>query len=166
MEDEFEPQIREPAAPDLLRRQTAIVLAVGVAGILLIGGVILGRETASSTTRTVTVAAAPKAQEPPAANNTTTPGVGTNSASTGAPTPAPIVVPTDATLQAGAKGASVIALQKALISLGYLAGATDGAYGAATARAVASFQTAKGLTADGVAGAKTLATINADQTSG
>ena len=60
----------------------------------------------------------------------------------------------------------MIALQKALTTLGYAAGTADGTYGTTTAQAVTAFQTAKGLTADGVAGVKTLAAINAALASG
>ena len=69
-------------------------------------------------------------------------------------------MPTGATLRPDDKGASVIALQTALTTLGYAPGTADGTYGTKTAEAVAAFQTAKGLTADGIAGAKTLAAIN------
>ena len=40
--------------------------------------------------------------------------------------------------------------------LGYSAGALDGSYGPATKHAVAGFQGAHGLTADGIFGPKTL----------
>jgi len=161
-EDEREFQIRESAPKDLIRCQTAIVLSVVAAGILVAGGVAIGRITANTTTQTVTVAATPSTQQPPVATiapNTKSPGVGTTS-------PNPIAVPTNATLQRGNNGAAVLSLQKALAALGYSPGTADGAYGATTVQAVASFQTAKGLTADGVAGAKTLAALNAEQTSG
>ena len=70
-------------------------------------------------------------------------------------------MPTGETLRPGTKGSSVIALQKALASLGYEPGTADGTYGATTAQAVTAFQTANSLTADGLAGAKTIAAINA-----
>ena len=88
------------------------------------------------------------------------------SASTETGTPDANSVPTDAKLQLGSKGADVIALQKALTTLGYPAGAADGTYGATTTQAVKAFQTAKNLTADGIAGAATLAAINAALASG
>jgi len=75
-------------------------------------------------------------------------------------------VPTDATLRVGTNDPSVTALQKALTALGYTAGTADGNYGATTAQAVTAFQTAKGLVADGIAGAQTLAAINAALASG
>lgn len=53
----------------------------------------------------------------------------------------------------GDRGDKVLKLQRRLIELGYLPeGADDGAFGGQTRRAVIAFQTANGLTADGVAG--------------
>ena len=60
------------------------------------------------------------------------------------------------TLKPGDTGDQVTLLQQALTSLGYSTGSTDGNYGDATKAAVSSFQTAKGLTADGVVGPQTL----------
>ena len=56
----------------------------------------------------------------------------------------------------GASGSQVIALQKNLKELGYYSGAADGIYGNATKAAVKAFQKNCGITADGVAGPKTL----------
>jgi hypothetical protein len=70
--------------------------------------------------------------------------------STAAPT-----LPTG-TLKPGDSGAQVRALQRALKALGYPVGTIDGQYGPSTKTAVASFQHAAGLTADGVFGPKTL----------
>ena len=53
----------------------------------------------------------------------------------------------------GDRGDKVLKLQRRLIELGYLPeGSDDGAFGGQTRRAVIAFQTANGLTADGVAG--------------
>lgn len=53
----------------------------------------------------------------------------------------------------GDRGDKVLKLQRRLIELGYLPeGADDGAFGGQTRRAVIAFQTANGLTSDGVAG--------------
>ena len=65
------------------------------------------------------------------------------------------VLPTT-TLTPGDTGAQVRALQRALKALGYPVGTIDGQYGPATKTAVAAFQHAEGLTADGVFGPKTL----------
>ena len=53
------------------------------------------------------------------------------------------------------KGPDVSAVQQALQQLGYLEGTVDGIYGQTTATAVAAFQTANGLQADGMVGAQT-----------
>ena len=59
------------------------------------------------------------------------------------------------TLSVGSRGDSVKKLQQALIDLGYLKGKADGIFGQQTYKAVCSFQTAKKLTVDGLAGKKT-----------
>lgn len=66
---------------------------------------------------------------------------------------------TYATIRKGQKGDRVKTLQQALITLGYLKGSADGIFGNGTFRAVKAFQKAKKLTADGVAGKKTLSAI-------
>jgi murein L,D-transpeptidase YcbB/YkuD len=195
-ENELEWQLRDPTSPDLGRRQAAIVLAVVVAVFLVFAGILIGRETKSSSTKVVTVAPASQAAETPAATgaaddsaatstpststpststpststpSTSTPSTSTPSTSTpstSASTPSSSAVPTDTTLRPGAKGATVIALQNALTTLGYAPGTADGTYGATTTQAVTAFQTAKSLTADGAAGAETLAVINAALASG
>ena len=58
-------------------------------------------------------------------------------------------------LQSGDKGSAVKAMQQALKNLGYSVSA-DGSYGAQTLQAVMTFQKQNGLSADGVAGTKTL----------
>lgn len=60
------------------------------------------------------------------------------------------------TLKPGDTGAQVRALQRALKALGYPVGTIDAQYGPTTKTAVAAFQHAEGLTADGVFGPKTL----------
>ena len=55
-------------------------------------------------------------------------------------------------LQKGSKGDEVEALQQRLITLGYLEGSADGAFGNMTQTAVEAFQRANGLTVTGVAG--------------
>ncbi|MEU1281214.1 peptidoglycan-binding protein [Streptomyces sp. NPDC005805] len=63
--------------------------------------------------------------------------------------------PSYATLRTGSTGDQVRAAQWLLNVQGHAAGAVDGAFGSGTAAAVRSFQTVKGLTADGVVGART-----------
>ena len=69
-------------------------------------------------------------------------------------TPAPTAVPTR-TLKKNSTGEDVKKLQQALIDLGYLSDAADGTFGANTQEAVTRFQAVNGLSADGLAGAKT-----------
>ncbi len=61
-----------------------------------------------------------------------------------------------ATLRFKNRGERVRQLQQALISLKYLSGRADGIFGSRTRLAVIAFQKANGLTADGLAGKRTL----------
>lgn len=63
---------------------------------------------------------------------------------------------TGLTLKIGSEGMEVRYLQERLVVLGFYAKAVDGIFGTGTAVAVTTFQRANGLTADGVAGPKTL----------
>lgn len=56
----------------------------------------------------------------------------------------------------GSRGEEVRKIQKKLKELGYYKGSVDGIYGTATKKAVTSFQKNCGITADGIAGPKTL----------
>lgn len=69
-------------------------------------------------------------------------------------------VSTSTTLRVGTVSDAVKDLQNRLITLGYLTGKADGNFGVQTSLALIAFQKANGLTADGVAGAKTLNKIN------
>lgn len=64
-----------------------------------------------------------------------------------------------ATIRPGNTGQRVKILQQRLISLGYLKGSADGKFGNLTRQAVISFQSANRLTADGLAGKKTLTAL-------
>lgn len=83
------------------------------------------------------------------------------------PTPVPTPVPTiDITpnpeykqLQMGDRGDLVRAMQEKLIEYGYLQGEADGAYGNMTRQAVEAFQYHHGLSADGIAGRRTLTVL-------
>ena len=66
-----------------------------------------------------------------------------------------VALPTS-TLKPGDTGPQVRTLQRALATFGYSPGAVDGHYGPATQHAVARFQQASRLTADGIFGTKTL----------
>ena len=63
------------------------------------------------------------------------------------------------TLKAGMSGDAVKLMQQKLKDLGYYGGAVTGSFGNVTWEAVRAFQRANGLTADGVAGPKTLAAL-------
>lgn len=56
----------------------------------------------------------------------------------------------------GSQGDEVRRIQKKLRSLGYYRGAVDGVYGTGTQKAVRDFQKNCGITADGIAGPKTI----------
>lgn len=79
------------------------------------------------------------------------------------PTPAPTPAPTPSrpTLRRGSKGEYVVELQTILSRLGYDLGelGIDGDFGRMTQSAVMNFQSDRGLTRDGVCGAKTWAKL-------
>lgn len=62
----------------------------------------------------------------------------------------------DALSKIGSRGNEVRQIQQKLKSLGYYNGSVDGIYGTGTQKAVRAFQKNCGITADGVAGPKTL----------
>ena len=78
---------------------------------------------------------------------------------TATPTPKATDAPKNDTLKVGSRGTDVKALQNKLIELGYLSGKADGVYGSKTAAAVKAFQKDSKLSADGVAGEKTLSKL-------
>ena len=81
-------------------------------------------------------------------------------------TPAPAATPVPdmtTTLKLGSSGDAVNLLQARLTLLKYLNDTIDGRFGTQTAAAVAAFQEANGLTADGVAGPKTLTALYSDK---
>lgn len=64
------------------------------------------------------------------------------------------------TLYYGCKGERVKSLQRALRDVGVYKGSIDGVYGDLTLAAVIKYQSMKGLSQDGMAGPKTLASLN------
>ena len=91
-----------------------------------------------------------------AATVITPPGNGTPIPVTNTPRPTATPTPTSKVLSFGSNGEAVRELQRKLKALGFYNGVIDGDYGVATKTAVTNFQRAYGLTADGVAGEKTL----------
>jgi N-acetylmuramoyl-L-alanine amidase len=65
----------------------------------------------------------------------------------------------------GSKGEEVRRIQKKLRELGYYSGSVDGIFGSATKKAVIAFQKNCGITADGIAGAKTLRYLGLESSS-
>lgn len=63
-------------------------------------------------------------------------------------------------LEPGNSGARVVALRNRLVAMGFMERSASRTYDAQIQAAVQAFQTAHGLTADGVAGASTLAELN------
>ena len=72
------------------------------------------------------------------------------------PTLAPVQADTTVVLKMGSRGDDVKTLQTRLAELGFYTGSADGIFGSSTSLAVKNFQKSNGLTADGVAGQKTL----------
>lgn len=70
--------------------------------------------------------------------------------------------PSNGTLRQGDASTAVKELQERLIELGYLSGKADGKFGILTANALKAFQRNNKLTADGIAGAKTIAKLESD----
>ena len=68
--------------------------------------------------------------------------------------------PAVTTLKNGSRGSAVSDLQTKLNKLGFDCGKVDGIFGAKTEAAVRAFQTANGLTVDGMAGEKTLSALD------
>ncbi len=66
----------------------------------------------------------------------------------------------------GSTGSEVTQIQQKLSNLGYYSGSIDGVYGSETKRAVTNFQRDYGLTADGIAGSKTLNALGISSSSG
>ncbi len=64
------------------------------------------------------------------------------------------------TLRPGAEGPQVVALRNRLMAMGYLERSVTRQYDDAMTRAIQAFQTAHGLTSDGVAGESTMRAIN------
>jgi cytoskeletal protein RodZ len=116
-----------------------VLVAILIIGGLALAGVFSGSGSTPNATTT-------QPTTTPASTPTTTPSV-------------PSVPAPTTTLKPGDTGAQVKALQRALAQLGYSVGKVDGDYGTTTKTAVAQFQTAQKLTADGIFGPATRAAL-------
>jgi peptidoglycan hydrolase-like protein with peptidoglycan-binding domain len=87
--------------------------------------------------------------------------VAASPSSTPTPVPTPAITPNSEyrTLQVGDTGDDVTLMQRRLTELGYYAGTVDGVYGNQSRRAVERFQYYNGLSADGIAGKRTLTVL-------
>jgi hypothetical protein len=135
---------RRPRFASERRLSTRSVIAAGAFALVLLVIGLAAAGVFSSTSR-------------PRESTPSTSGRSTPTRST-RPKAVPVQIPTT-TLKLGDHGPQVRALQRALASPGYSTGGIDGHYGAATMRALASFQRAKGLSADGILGPATLAAL-------
>lgn len=159
----------EPPPPPSPRRRPPVgpwvaIVALVAAIALIVGGVLVAQALTDSDTDQAgpetTVTAPTTTSETTTAPETTTPTDTTPSTSPTTPT-GDTTVPQGVTLRPGDSGTEVQALQQALKTVGYDPGAIDGDYGPATQAAVVAFQTAEGLSADGVAGPETLTALAA-----
>jgi Putative peptidoglycan binding domain len=142
----------------------AIAALIGAIA-LIVGGILLAQNLTDSGdsggAATDTVATQPATTTTPTTTPETTPTTTTTPETTTTPDTGDIVVPEGVTLREGDSGDNVLALQQALVALGYDTGGTDGDFGQATQAAVVAFQTSESLTADGVAGPETLTALAA-----
>ena len=100
-----------------------------------------------------------------ASSDSSSSGSSSNSSSSGSSSSSSLL-DTSVTLQKNSNNDEVLKLQTMLASLGFYSGNKTGNFGDLTQDAVMAYQRSKGLTADGIAGKKTLAAINADYTNG
>jgi len=145
------PPASAPRARISLDRRIVVLVVLGVClllGILAAAGVFSGGGT------------------PAAAPTTTAPRTPATTGAATTPKPKPTVDVPTTPLKPGDTGAEVVQLQKALAAAGSSPGKADGDYGDATTNAVKEFQSAHGLTADGIAGPKTLAALETAVQSG
>ena len=147
---------------------TALVVATGIAVVTFRGGdgaqttavaepvTPSAEQTETDASPTPTTTTPTDTSETPAANSAS------EEPTTPTATDATFTLPGGAKLRLGegADSAVVTDLQQALKAAGYDPGPIDGKYGQKTVEAVAAFQRASGLSADGVVGAATAAALN------
>lgn len=157
-----EPTRSTPRRGNPLAGPWVAIAALVVAIALIVGGVLVAQGLTDSDE--------PSPAPPVTVPTTTTPAPTTPPDTTPETTPPPatgdIVLPEGVKLRSGDSGSGVEAVQQALAKLGYDPGAIDGDYGPATQAAVVAFQTAEGLSADGIVGPDTLNALAAALSTG
>ncbi len=153
------------------RRIVAGLVLLFLVGVAAAAAVVMFRG-GSDTTTTTTPSAAPTTTpttpvqiptETATSPSTTTPSTTTPSTTTpSTEAGSGFTLPEGAKLRRGEENdpAVVMQLQEALTAAGYEPGPADGTYGRGTEAAVAAFQEANGLSADGVVGPETAAALN------
>lgn len=143
-----------PLTPEEQRRRLAVAGLAALFLVVLVILVIVAATGDGESGDAGPVASGPVITSPPA-DTTTAPPTDTTATGTTPATPG-AGLPATGPLRVGDEGDEVLALQQALVELGFDPGEPDGAYGPQTAEAVSQFQQQQGLAADGVAGAETL----------
>lgn len=145
--------------PDRRRSRQSLVIAgrevtqlqaflVGGSALVVLLAILAAGGVFSSGSKPVSQPTTLTTPKPPVTTTQTTPS-----------SPTANVTPPSAPLKPGDSGAQVTLLQKALAALGFSPGKPDGSYGPGTTSAVKQFQNSKELTADGIAGAATIAAL-------
>ncbi len=142
------------------RRGLVVVLLAVVLGIALIAVIAddEGPPTANADVTTTTSLTSTTIRNSTATSTTAASGATTTTTAAGVTTTTKAGA-TRPDVKLGSKGADVTYLQQRLAALGYNPGSADGTFGPSTQTALVAFQTAKGLTADGVAGPATWAAL-------
>jgi hypothetical protein len=142
------------------RRRTLALAAVGLLAVTVIA-VVVATSGGGSSTGTAPTASTPQPAPERTTGTAASPTTPVQTQPTATSTPAKVTLPASGKLGNGDSGSAVVTLQKALISLGFHLGTPDGDFGSSTQAAVASFQSAHGLTPDGIVGAATVQKLNA-----
>jgi putative peptidoglycan binding protein len=157
-------------AETIARRRIVAALAAGGVVVAVIVVVVATSGGGRSTSVPTGVTASGSRSTPQAATPTPQPTTRTNPDGTATtptgtqpsspPSKREVTLPSSGMLKLGDSGAAVVALQKALAALGFKVGPPDGSFGPATGAAAAAFQTAHGLTPDGIVGPATAKELN------
>jgi hypothetical protein len=151
-------------SPEVRRRRQILALVVGVLVAIVIVAVVFATRGGGSKQPTAVTTPPP----PSVTGTSPSPGATPPTASPPASGPtgpsgqsvADVTLPAGGSLRSGDSGPEVVKLQKALAALGLKVGNPDGTFGPATKAAVVAFQTAHGLSPDGIVGAATVKKLN------